>query len=101
MRERIWRTSLKPRDLETALLPLDVRPLSILHHEIVHPGAADAERMASLRLFYAARLTYPFTGLVLIALGVPFVIGHDKIQRSRLLGIGICVVICIVFYTVQ
>ena len=101
VRERIWRTSLKPRDLETALLPLDVRPLSVLHHEIKHPGTADAQRMASLRLFYAARLTYPFTGLVLIALGMPFVIGHEKIQRSRMLGIGICVVICIIFYTVQ
>ena len=101
VRDRIWRTSLKPRDLETALLPLDVRPLSILHHEIAHPGPADAEHMANLRLFYAARLTYPFTGLVLIALGVPFVIGHEKIQRSRMLGIGICVVICIIFYTVQ
>jgi LPS export ABC transporter permease LptG len=101
VRERVWRTSLKPRDLETALLPLDVRPLSVLHYEIKHPGTADAQRMATLRLFYAARLTYPFTGLVLIALGVPFVIGHEKIQRSRMLGIGICVVICIVFYTVQ
>ncbi len=39
VRERIWRTSLKPRDLETALLPLDVRPLSILHHEITHQGS--------------------------------------------------------------
>ena len=101
VRERLWRTSLKPRDLETALLPMDVRPLSVLLREIRHPGTADAQRMASLRLFYAARLTYPFTGLVLIALGVPFVIGHEKIQRSRLLGVGICVVICIVFYTVQ
>jgi lipopolysaccharide export system permease protein len=101
VRERIWRTGLRTRDLETALLPLDVRPLSVLHHEIQHPGGADAQHMASLRLFYAARLTYPFTGLVLIALGVPFVIGHEKIQRSRMLGIGICVVICIVFYTVQ
>jgi lipopolysaccharide export LptBFGC system permease protein LptF len=32
---------------------------------------------------------------------VPFVIGHEKIQRSRMLGIGVCVVICIIFYTVQ
>jgi len=99
--ERLWRTSLKPRDLETALLPLEERPLSVLQHEINHPGTADAQRMASLRLFYAARLTYPFTGLVLVALGVPFVIGHEKVQRSRMLGIGICVVICIIFYTVQ
>ena len=101
VRERLWRTSLKPRDLETALLPLEDRPLSVLYHEIKHPGTGDAQRMASLRLFYAERLTYPFTGLVLIALGVPFVIGHEKIQRSRMLGIGICVVICIIFYTVQ
>jgi lipopolysaccharide export system permease protein len=99
--ERLWRTSLKPRDLETALMPVEERPLSVLRHEINHPATADAGRMAILRLFYAERLTYPFTGLVLIALGVPFVIGHEKIQRSRLLGIGICVVISIIFYTVQ
>jgi LPS export ABC transporter permease LptG len=101
VRERVWHTRLKPSDLETALLPLDVRPLSVLRHEIKHPANVDPQRMAALRLFYAARLTYPFTGLVLIALGVPFVIGHEKIQRSRMLGIGICVVICIIFYTVQ
>jgi LPS export ABC transporter permease LptG len=101
VRDHFWRTRLKPRDLETTLLPLDVRPLSVLHSQIAHPASPDPKRMANLRLFYAARLTYPFTGLVLIALGVPFVIGNEKIRRSRMLGIGICVLICIVFYTVQ
>ena len=47
VRERIWHTSLKPRDLETALLPLGVRPLSVLRCEIRHPGNADAQRMAT------------------------------------------------------
>ncbi len=36
-----------------------------------------------------------------MALGVPFVIGHERVRRSKMLGIGVCIGICMVFYTVQ
>lgn len=90
------KTSLTHRDLELALLDPGVCPLKMLRRLI-----RSNPQNHSYRLLYHSRLTYPFVGLVLIGLGLPFVIGNERLQRSRLLGIGVCVIICMVFYTVE
>jgi len=101
-RELLWKTSLRPRDLEAHTLPPEVRPISILRRDIRLAEREGEERERSVyRYYYGARLAYPFTGIVLIALGVPFVIGHEKLQRSRMLGIGVCMAISMVFYAVE
>ena len=97
--EYSWQTRLRPRDLEVRLLPPNARPLSVLRR-LIRRAENEGERRSYLFDYYG-RLAYPFTGIVLVALGMPFVIGHEKLQRSRMLGIGVCVVICMVFYTVQ
>ena len=100
--EYFWRTRLRSRDLEVRLLPPNARPLAVLRRLIRNAEREKNEGERRTYLFdYHGRLAYPFTGIVLVALGMPFVIGHEKLQRSRMLGIGVCVVICMVFYTVQ
>jgi LPS export ABC transporter permease LptG len=94
-----WGTSLRRRDVELRLLPPESRPIKLLRRSIRYAGS-DRER-AEYVLYYHMRLAYPFMGIVLVALGVPFVIGHERVQRSRMLGIGVCVGICMVYYTVQ
>ena len=90
------KTALRRRDVERALVDPSVCPISDLRDLI---RAEPANR--AYRMLYHARLTYPFVGIILVGLGLPFVIGHERIGRSRLLGVGVCVVICMIFYTVN
>ena len=94
--EMTWKTSLTPQEIAMQLLEADVASLRMLRRFI----AAHPERPRYV-LLYHQRLAYPFEGLVLVALGLPFVIGNERIRRSRMLGVGLCVVICGVFYVVQ
>jgi LPS export ABC transporter permease LptG len=97
-----WQTSLRPRDLELRLLPLSERPIKMLSRLIRKSEQNEEPRLLrQYRLFYHSRMAYPFTGIILVGLGVPFVVGNERIQRSRMLGIGVCLAICMVFYTVQ
>jgi lipopolysaccharide export system permease protein len=52
-------------------------------------------------LNYHTRLAEPFIGIVLVAIGLPFVIGNERIRGSRILGVGLCIGVCAVFYLVQ
>ena len=78
------------------LLDPAVAPLSVLRRLI----ALDPDNPRYL-LSYHSRLAYPFKGIVLVALGLPFVIGNERIRRSRMLGVGLCLVVCAIFYTVE
>ena len=90
------KTSLRRHEVERALVDPALCPIGDLRNLIRADPANRAYRM-----LYHARLTYPFVGIVLVGLGLPFVIGRERIQRSRLLGVGVCVLICMVFYTVE
>ena len=54
----------------------------------------------SLRVALHSRFTYPLTGIILLLLGLPFVVGFERVSRSRVLGIGMCFVVCVGFYGV-
>lgn len=106
--ETLWKTSLRARDLEMQLLPPDVRPIKVLNRLMTavkrNPDDTPDQKKAKLRpllMEYYQRVAYPFAGIILMALGIPFVVGHERIQRSRMLGVGVCVLISIVFYGVQ
>jgi lipopolysaccharide export system permease protein len=53
-----------------------------------------------LRVNLHSRISYPFTGIVLLLIGLPFVVGFERINRSKILGLGMCFVICAGFYAV-
>jgi len=99
-----WKTSLRSRDVELELLDAKVCPLQVLKRmirNVRNDKQPDQARLRNYVLLYHARLAYPFIGLVLVGLGLPFVIAHERIQRSRLIGVGVCILICMIFYTVQ
>ena len=50
------------------------------------------------RVMFHSRVAYPLTNFVLLFLGIPFVIGFERISRSVFLRVGICVLICSAFY---
>lgn len=94
--EYLLKTSLRPSDLNRVLLDPNVCSIRKLQDLI-----RDKPEDRTYQLLYHSRLTYPFVGLVLVGLGLPFVIGSERLQRSRLLGVGVCVVVGVVFYTIQ
>jgi len=91
-----WDTTMTPHDIRLHLIEPAAAPLRLLR-EAIRRDPGNHEYL----LAYHLRLTYPFTGLVLMGLGLPFVIGHERIRRHRALGIGLCLIVCGVFYTVQ
>ena len=93
--EMRWATSLTPGEIQLMLMDPRLAPLNVLRQLI----QSNPHNPQYVMLFHD-RLTYPFTGIVLVALGLPFVIGNERIRRSRMLGIGLCLLICGVFYTV-
>ena len=106
--ELLWPSTLRPRELELQLLREGVRPIKALRRMMRgierNPKLTADEKVSAMRpllMEYYQRIAYPLVGIVLMALGIPFVVGHERIQRSRMLGIGVCVLITMVFYTVQ
>ena len=53
-----------------------------------------------LRVSLHSRITYPFTGVILLLIGLPFVVGFERIGRSKILGLGMCFVVCAAVYAV-
>jgi len=96
LREMTWETVLRPADLDLLVLSPDILPLRALRRRI----RREPDNL-HYRVSYHARLAYPFTGIVLVGLGLPFVIGSERIRRSRMIGVGVCVLVCMVFYAVQ
>ncbi|MCP5003966.1 MAG: YjgP/YjgQ family permease [Planctomycetes bacterium] len=88
--------------LETALTP------DILDKVDVNASLKSFNELRALReeepenhlysVMFHARLAYPLTNFVLLFLGIPFVIGFERISRSVFLRVGICVLICSAFY---
>ncbi|MHA1570673.1 MAG: LptF/LptG family permease [Alphaproteobacteria bacterium] len=91
-----WRTRLTPADLDLRVLEAQARPLGVLRELI----ARDPDNPA-YRFLYHRRLSYPLSGIILICLGVPFLLRQENVQRSRLFGAGVCVLVCMVFYAAQ
>ena len=90
------KTAISHHDIELNLVGPDLYSLRILRRLIEREP-----ENSRYRVIYHTRLAYPFTAIVLMALGLPFVIGHQKIRSSRMLGVGVCIAICLVFFTVQ
>jgi len=97
--EFFWESSLRRRDVEMELLDPQVCRIKMLRRKILKEDAGPRRR--AYLLYYHERLAYPFTGIALVMLGMPFVIGNPRVQRSRMLGVGVCVMICMVFYAIQ
>lgn len=94
---------------EKYILPFLLRPEDITAHQI-SSGLMSTRQLKKLiqrqptnlklRVEFHQRFTYPFTGLILLLIGLPFVVGFERVSRSRILGLGMCIVVCAAFYAV-
>ena len=92
----VWRTSLDPRDLGRNRLSLSVRALDeVIRFVRVHPGHPQ------YRVILYSRLVYPTTGVILLMLGLPMVLGNERLLKSSVLGMGSAVLLCLLYFGVQ
>ena len=96
MPRAVWRTTLLPKDLSLNRVPLSVRPLD----EVIKFVRAHPEH-PGYRVLLLSRLAYPLTGIVLLMLGLPLVLGNERLLKSNLLGMGAAVVVCLLYFGVQ
>jgi len=95
MPKALWRTVLQPEHLKHHRTDASVWPLRDLARYVrLFP------EKTGLRQRLYAGMASPLTGLILLALTVPLTLGHERLLRSRLLGIGASVVVCLLFYAV-
>lgn len=93
--EMTWATTLTPREIELMMMEPRLAPLNILK-QLIRQNPENPQYV----LLFHDRLSYPFSAIVLVAIGLPFVVGNERIRRNRMLGIGLCLLICGIFYTV-
>jgi LPS export ABC transporter permease LptG len=49
-------------------------------------------------VLFHSRITYTLTHFVLLLLGIPLVVGFERLSRNLFLRVGLCVLICGIFY---
>ena len=50
-------------------------------------------------LLFHARISYTLTHLVLLLLGIPLVVGFERLSKNLFLRVGLCVLVCGIFYS--
>jgi len=48
-----------------------------------------------------SRMVEPLTGVVLLLIGIPFLLGNSGLSRSRMLGVLACILICVAFWATK
>ena len=51
-------------------------------------------------LLFHSRIAHPFMNFVLILLGIPFIVGYEKVSKNFFFGIGASVLVCGAFYLI-
>ncbi|MEK6559460.1 MAG: LptF/LptG family permease [Planctomycetota bacterium] len=52
-------------------------------------------------LLFHSRIAYTLTHFVLLLLGIPLVIGFERLSRNLFLRVGLCVLVCGIFYSLS
>jgi lipopolysaccharide export system permease protein len=52
-------------------------------------------------VMFHSRVAYPLTNFILLFLGIPFIIGFERMSRNVFLRVGISVLICCAFYVLS
>ncbi len=93
MKEYILDTTLTPEELNTVY----VNPTLKSFKELKELCRNEPENPRYGVMFHS-RVAYPLTNFVLLFLGIPFVIGFERMSRNVFLRVGISVLICCAFY---
>ena len=107
--EFFWETSLTPDQLAMEVLPRRSRPLTVIYDRI----RSDRERIEDpdqerrgyvdpgYEVLLYSRISYPFVGVALLLAGIPFMLSSEDMRRSRLFGVGLCILVGGIYYTLS
>jgi lipopolysaccharide export LptBFGC system permease protein LptF len=91
-----WKTALTPNDLYAEVLPEDSQPL-----RAIIQGIGIDKHSSKYKVTLYSRLSYPLVGIALLLTGIPFMLRHESVRRSRLFGTGVCLLIGAAYYLVS
>lgn len=91
--------------LETSLTPeqlnsVDIHATLKSFMELKKLCEAEPENMR-FSVMYHSRVAYPFTSFVLLFIGIPLVIGFERMSKNAFLRVGMSIIICLAFYVLS
>ena len=93
--QQIWQTRISPEEMGIDQLS----PASLPIGKLLNLARKNPE-MPRYRVRLYSRMAYPITGIVLLLIGVPVMLGHPALHKSRALAAGACLIVGILFYGV-
>jgi len=96
MQEYVFETTITPDDI----INIEIDPRLLGFEALKNLKDSDPSNF-QYSVIYHTRLAYPLTNFIILLLGVPIIIGFEQFSRSIYLRIGICAIICGVYYVLN
>lgn len=92
-------------EFESAVTPADLGKVkldpSLLNFEQLKELCKNEPDNPRNRVLFHSRIAYTLTHFVLLLLGIPLVVGFERLSRNLFLRVGLCVLICGIFYALS
>ncbi len=89
-------------EFESTITPMDLGKIkldpSLLNFEQLKELCKNEPDNPRNRVLFHSRIAYTLTHFVLLLLGIPLVVGFERLSRNLFLRVGLCVLVCGIFY---
>jgi LPS export ABC transporter permease LptG len=89
-------------EFKSTITPMDLNKIkldpSLLNFEQLKELCKNEPDNPRNRVLFHSRIAYTLTHFVLLLLGIPLVVGFERLSRNLFLRVGLCVLICGIFY---
>lgn len=93
---------LESLEFQSVITPLELGKIkldpSLLNFEQLKELCKSEPNNPRNSVLFHSRITYTLTHFVLLLLGIPLVVGFERLSRNLFLRVGLCVLICGIFY---
>ena len=90
-------------EFESTITPMELGKIkldpSLLNFEQLKELCKNEPDNPRNSLLFHSRITYTLTHFVLLLLGIPLVVGFERLSKNLFLRVGLCVLICGIFYS--
>lgn len=92
-------------EFESAITPMELGKIkldpSLLNFEQLKELCKNEPDNPRNSMLFHSRIAYTLTHFVLLLLGIPMVVGFERLSRNLFLRVGFCVLICGIFYSLS